>query len=98
MQEFIIQSCELGYMWYRANGVDYLERFRPYTPVSVAEVSIILSRIMWQNKYAISENLWYQWHLHAVYENNLLDNITKPFDYIARKDAYIMLYRISKTL
>lgn len=98
MQEFIIQSCELGYMWYRANGVDYLERFRPYTPVSVAEVSIILSRIMWQNKYAISENLWYQWHLHAVYENNLLDNITKPFDYIARKDAYVMLYRISKSL
>lgn len=98
MQEFIIQSCELGYMWYRANGIDYLERFRPYTPVSVAEVSIILSRIMWQNKYAISENLWYQWHLHAVYENNLLDNISKPFDYIARKDAYIMLYRISKSL
>ena len=98
MQEYIIQSCELGYMWYRANGIDALDRFRPYTPVSVAEVSIILSRIMWQNKYAISENLWYQWHLHAVYENNLLDNITKPFDYIARKDAYIMLYRISKTL
>lgn len=98
MQEFIIQSCELGYMGYRANGVDYLERFRPYTPVSVAEVSIILSRIMWQNRYAIDENLWYQWHLHAVYENNLLDNISKPFDYIARKDAYIMLYRISKTL
>jgi hypothetical protein len=98
MQEYIIQSCELGYMWYRANGIDALDRFRPYTPVSVAEVSIILSRIMWQNKYAINENLWYQWHLHAVYENNLLDNITKPFDYIIRKDAYIMLYRISKTL
>lgn len=98
MEEFIIQSCELGYMWYRANGVDYLERFRPYTPVSIAEVSIILSRIMWKNKYAISETLWYQWHLHAVYENNLLDNITKPFDYITRKDAYLMLYRLSKTL
>ena len=98
MQEYIIQSCELGYMWYRANGIDALDRFRPYTPVSVAEVSIILSRIMWQNKYAINENLRYQWHLHAVYENNLLDNISKPFDYILRKDAYIMLYRISKTL
>ena len=98
MQEFIKQSCELGYMWYRANGVDYLERFRPYTPVSVAEVSIILSRIMWKNKYAISENKWYQWHLHAVYENQLLDDITKPFDYITRRDAYIMLYRLSDKL
>jgi hypothetical protein len=98
MQEYIIQSCELGYMWYRANGIDALDRFRPYTPVSIAEVSIILSRIMWQNKYAINENLRYQWHLHAVYEYNLLDNISKPFDYILRKDAYIMLYRISKTL
>lgn len=98
MQEFIKQSCELGYMWYRANGVDYLERFCPYTPVSVAEVSIILSRIMWKNKYAISENKWYQWHLHAVYENQLLDDITKPFDYITRRDAYIMLYRLSGKL
>ena len=96
MEEFIIESCELGYMWYRANGVDYLERFRPYTPVSLAEFSIILSRIMWWNRYAISEKQWYQWHLHAVYENNLIDNITKPFENITRKDAYLMLYRLSK--
>ena len=98
MEEFIIESCELGYMWYRANGVDYLERFRPYTPVSLAEFSIILSRIMWWNRYAISEKQWYQWHLHAVYENNLIDNITKPFENITRKDAYLMLYRLTKYL
>ena len=98
MEEFIIESCELGYMWYRANGVDYLERFRPYTPVSLAEFSIILSRIMWWNRYAISEKQWYQWHLHAVYENNLIDNITKPFENITRKDAYLMLYRLTSYL
>lgn len=98
MEEFIIQSCELGYMWYRANGVDYLERFRPYTPVSVAEFSIILSRIVWWNRYAIDENHWYQWHMYAVYNNNLLDNITKPFDYITRREAYVMLYRLSKDI
>jgi hypothetical protein len=96
MEEFIIESCELGYMWYRANGVDYLERFRPYTPVSLAEFSIIISRIMWWNTYALNEKQWYQWHLRAVYENNLIDNITKPFEYITRKDAYLMLYRLSK--
>lgn len=96
MEEFIIESCELGYMWYRANGVDYLERFRPYTPVSLAEFSIIISRIMWWNRYALNEKQWYQWHLHAVYENNLIDNITKPFEYITRRDAYLMLYRLSK--
>jgi hypothetical protein len=84
-------------MWYQANWVDALERFRPYTPVSVAEVSIILSRLMWWNRYAVSENKWYQWHLWAVYEHRLIDNISKPFNDITRKDAFTMLYRLSSS-
>ena len=96
-KEYIIQSCELWYMWYQANWVDALERFRPYTPVSVAEVSIILSRLMWWNRYAVSENKWYQWHLWAVYEHRLIDNISKPFNDITRKDAFTMLYRLSSS-
>ena len=94
-KEYIIQSCELWNMWYQANGVDELQRFRPYTPVSVAETSIILSRMMWWNKYAVSENKWYQWHLWAVYEHRLIDNISNPFNNITRKDAFVMLYRLS---
>ncbi len=96
-KEYIIQSCELWNMWYQANGVDELQRFRPYTPVSLAEASIILSRMMRWNKYAVSENKWYQWHLWAAYEHRLIDNISKPFNNITRKEAFMMLYKMSSS-
>ena len=96
LKEYVIESCELWYMWYMANWEAYLESFSPHTPVSVAQASIIISRMSRWNKYAINENQWYQWHLNAVYENWLVDDISKPFANIMRGDAFKMLYRLFK--
>ena len=96
MKHYIIQSCELGLMWYKANGTDTLEKFRPYSPVSLAELSIIISRIMWWNTYALGEKQWYQWHLRATYEAGILDNIDNPSKKITRGETFEMFYKSLK--
>ncbi len=97
MKYYIVQSCELGLMWYKANGTDALEKFRPYSPVSLAELSIIISRIMWWNTYALGEKQWYQWHLRATYEADIVDNINNPSRNITRWEAFEMFYRTSSS-
>ena len=95
MEAFIIESCELGYMWYESNGIDALERFRPYTPVTVAEAATILSRIVWWNDNAMNGKDWYKWHLYATYNHWLIDDIKDPTKRsITRREAYTMLYRL----
>ena len=95
MKFFITQACELWYMWYESNGVDTLDRFRPYTPVTVAEAATILSRIVWWNENAMNEKDWYKWHLYAAYNYGLIDNIKDPTTRsITRREAYLMLYRL----
>ena len=94
MKFFITQSCELGYMWYESNGVDLLTRFRPYTSLTLAEASTVLSRILRWTEYALDNGNWYKWHLHAAYESELIDDISKPFSNITREEAFVMLYRV----
>ena len=95
MKFFITESCELGYMWYESNGIDALERFRPYTPLTVAETATILSRIVWWNENAMNGKDWYKWHLYATYNHGLIDDIKNPTTRsITRKEAYTMLYRL----
>ena len=94
MKYFITQSCELGYMWYRENGIDIKDRFYPYTPLTLAEASTVLSRILRWTDYALEWKDWYKWHLYAVYESELIDDISKPFSKITREEAFIMLYRL----
>ena len=95
MQFFITESCELWYMWYESNGIDALARFRPYTPVTVAEAATILSRIVWWNDNAMNGKDWYKWHLYAAYNHWLIDDIKDPTTRsITRREAYLMLYRL----
>ena len=95
MKFFIAESCELWYMWYESNGVDALERFRPYTPLTVAETATILSRIVWWNENAMNGKDWYKWHLYATYNYGLIDDIEDPTTRsITRREAYTMLYRL----
>ena len=84
-------------MWYESNGIDALERFRPYTPVTVAEAATILSRIVWWNDNAMNGKDWYKWHLYASYNHGLIDDIQDPTKRsITRREAYLMLYRLIK--
>ena len=99
MKFFIIESCKLGYMWYESNGIDALAKFRPYTPVTVAEAATILSRIVWWNDNAMNGKDWYKWHLYATYNHGLIDDIKDPTTRsITRREAYLMLYRLTKFL
>ena len=97
MKLFIIESCELWYMGYESNWIDALARFRPYTPVTVAEAATILSRIVRWNENAMNWKDWYKWHLYATYNHGLLDDVIDPTTRnITRREAYTMLYRLIK--
>ena len=95
---FVVQSCELSNMWYEYDNVNYIPNFMPYKSVSVAEASIILSRMTWWKKYIIDEWHWYQWHMQAVYDNGLIDDNRDPFRSITRREAFTALYRLDKML
>jgi len=94
LQWYIIQSCELGYMWYLSNWIDYLTNFRPNDKISRAEVAIVFSRIMWWNTYAWDENHWYEKHLQAMFDQWIIHNILTPFKDEMRWDVFIMLSRV----
>ena len=94
MKQYILQSCELWYMWYKADWKETLERFRPYTPITLAEMAVTISRIIRWNKYAVSENNRYKWHLYAIYENNIIDSVNNPHRTATRWDVYNALYRL----
>lgn len=96
MREYVIKACELWYMWYQSNGVDALVKFRPYSPVTVAEASVIVSRMKWWNQNASSGKNWYKWHLYAAYNHRLLDDIRNPYKNITRWETFEMFYRASK--
>lgn len=96
MRNFVVNTCELWYMWYQSNGVDALDKFRPYSPVTVAETSVIVSRMLRWNQNAMDESHWYQGHLYAAYNHGLIDDIRNPFRNITRWEAFDMFYKSLK--
>ena len=98
LYHFVVQSCELWNMWYHYDNEKYIPKFMPYEPVSIAQASVILSRLAWGKKYIIGPEMWYQWHMYAVYDNALLDNISNPLFYITRREAFTAFYRLDKML
>jgi surface protein len=97
MKSYVIESCELWYMWYQSNGTDSLVKFRPYSPITVAEVAVIVSRMLRWNQNAGDWNKWYQWHLYAAYNHELIDDIRNPFRNITRWEAFEIFYRTSQS-
>ena len=95
---FVVQSCELKNMWYHYDNERYIPKFMPYKGVSVAEASVILSRMAWWKKYIIGPEKWYQWHMYAVYEHVLIDDTSDPWRHITRREAFTALYRLDKLL
>ena len=93
-RSYIIESCELWYMWYQSNWVDRLQKFRPYSSVTLAEASVIISRMLRWNQNAADWEDWYKWHLYADYNHELIDDISNPFKNITRWEAFEMFYRV----
>lgn len=96
MRNFVVNTCELWYMWYQSNGVDALDKFRPYSPVTVAEASVIVSRMLRWNQNVMDESHWYQGHLYAAYNHGLIDDIRNPSRNITRWEAFEMFYKSLK--
>ena len=96
MGEYVIKACELWYMWYQSNWEDKLVNFRPYSPVTVAEAAVIVSRMMRWNQNAADGISWYKWHLYAAYNYWLIDDIRNPYRNITRWETFEMFYRTSK--
>ena len=95
-RDYVIKACELWYMWYKSNGIEGLVNFRPNSSVTVAEASVIVSRMIRWNQNAIDGKNWYKWHLYATYNHWLIDDIRNPYRNITRWEAFEMFYRISK--
>ena len=96
MKSYVIESCELWYMWYQFNWIDALAKFRPYSPVTLAEASVIVSRMLRWNQNVIDETQWYQGHLYAAYNHELIDDIRNPFRNITRWETFEMFYKSLK--
>ena len=98
MRWYVIQSCLMKNMWYAYDGVNLIKKFKPYDKMSVAQASVILSRMAWWTKYVISPKMWYQWHMQAVYDHGLIDDISDPQREVTRWEAFMMMYRLSKLM
>ena len=98
MRWYVIQSCLMKNMWYHYDNVNYIPKFKPYDKLSVAQASVILSRMAWWTKYVISPKMWYQWHMQAVYDHGLIDDISDPSRKITRWEAFMMMYRLDKLM
>ena len=98
MRWYVVQSCLLWNMWYAYDGVNLIKKFNPYNKLTVAQASVILSRMAWWTKYVISPKMWYQWHMQAVYDHGLIDDISNPQREITRWEAFMMMYRLSQMM
>ena len=98
MRWYVIQSCLLWNMWYEYDNINYIPRFMPYNKLTLAQASVIISRMAWWEKYIIDEWHWYQWHMKAVYDNGLIDDIKDPKRAITRGEAFLMFYRLDKMM
>ena len=95
MRWYVIQSCLMKNMWYEYDNIRYIPKFKPYNKLTLAQASIIISRMAWWDKYVISPKKWYQWHMYAAYDHGLIDDISDPHREISRREAFLMLYRLS---
>ena len=98
LRYFVVQSCELWNMWYSYDNMNYISDFMPYDPLNVAQASVILSRMAWWKRYIIGPEMWYQWHIYAVYDNALLDDTSDPWRHITRREAFTAFYRLDNLL
>jgi len=81
------KTCEYGIMWSNWSA------FNPMNPLSKAHLWTVLSRIIWGDEYNVSWNDYYIYHLNALNQYGIMDNISNPQDYAKRWDVLIMLKR-----
>lgn len=88
---FVIESCQMWLMWLDSQGSP-VDKFNPYDIVNRAQFGTVLSRAIWWDYY----NGWdpfYNYHLDALNDMEIMNNISAPWEYELRWYVMLMLYR-----
>ena len=92
IREYAEKACALWLMWIETEK----HRFNPNQEVTRAQFGTTISRILYGDKYQWGFP-YYEKHLKALNENNIMKNIVNPQDRIElRKWVWVMLQRIQE--
>ncbi len=79
----------------KPNG-DPLEKFNPYGYVTRAEFATVLSRLLYGERYENMNGVWYERHIEALKEHNILRSNLDPHMKELRGYIMLMLMRSEK--
>jgi len=96
MQKYVKLACSLGLMWLNSDWTPNTV-FNPNGVVSVAEFGTTFSRLIYWTLYNTDDSKnRYVYHLKALKQDVLIDDISKPFDNAKRKQVMILIERSDK--
>ena len=98
MKFFTKTSCQLNLMGLEPNGSTPKKVFDPNDFVDRAQFGTILSRLIYGDVYNVYSGeettyKWYEKHLRALYEDNIMNKIQDPFMLEKRARILLMLKR-----
>lgn len=89
LKPYTRKICSYWIMW-----TDW-EDFRPTSKVTRAELWTTISRMLWGTKHNVSWKDFYIYHLNALKNNGIMNNLDNPTTTLARRwDTFIMFKRI----
>lgn len=95
MTFYIQTACKLGLMGLEYDGITPQKKFNPYGIVTRAEFGTVISRLLrWLDNSAHDGEPYYQEHLLALKEANIMKQIAKPYMKELRGRVFIMMNRI----
>lgn len=90
LKPYTRKICSYKIMW-----SDW-EDFRPTSKVTRAELWTTISRMLWWDKHNVSWKDFYIYHLNALKDQWIMNNIENPTKSLARRwDTFIMLKRLA---
>ena len=90
LKPYTRKICAYWIMW--ANW----QNFRPTSKVNRAELWTTISRMLWWNRYEVGGKDFYIYHLNALKDQWIMNNIDNPAKSLARRwDTFIMLKRLA---
>lgn len=92
LKPYAKKICAYKIMW--TNWED----FRPTSKVNRAELGTTISRMLWWDRYDVGWKEFYIYHLNALKDAGIMNNIENPAKTLARRwDTFIILKRLSDT-
>ena len=98
LDQYITEACELGLMWVDNNG-DQVFHFRPKDLVTRGEYMTVVSRMLYGNKYDISDDeKWkvpfYQYHMDTLVSEGIFNHRLPEIE-VQRYMVFYTLYRLA---